>query len=488
MNTRIIFYSLGLVVSLWLTGCTKLDNINHDPTKPSTTQPEYLFTAAQKSSMDLIYAGTENGSIGTLYAQYWTGDNGNTSRYALDEGANGGLWTGLYITLNNLEEANRLNRNREAVVPAATNQIACTWIMKAWIYQILADAYGDIPFSETNNIASNITPKYDKGETVYTALIDTLQAQIAKLDNTIPGYATGDVIYNGDIDKWKKLGNSLLLRLAIRMVDVDAEKAKAQQIIESVYANAMTSSDDNAQFTYLGVDPNAFPYNDSQRAIIAYYVSATLTDYLRDTHDPRLSIYARPAPIPDTIQGMPYGMSESNVNRKAAGNYSYPGTKVYAANMPGILMHYSEVEFILAEAAARGFATGDAATHYANGVKASLAFWGVTDSTSVANYLANVPYDAADWKNVVGTQKWLALYPQGLQGWFERKRLDFSKPGGTALFVAPLDNILDNTVTFVPYRLTYPKSEQTLNAANYQAAVQSIGGDTQGVKLWWDKF
>ncbi|PUZ28843.1 hypothetical protein DCC81_05005 [Chitinophaga parva] len=485
MITRKILYSLGFLLLVGLAACNKFDEMNHDPSKSGSTQPEYLFTYGEKNAMDLIYAGTQNGSIGMLYAQYWTGDQANSSRYALDEGSNNALWSGLYITVNNLQESIRLNRLRQADVPAAKNQIACAWVMKAWIYQILADAYGNIPFSETNNLSKTITPKYDDAATVYKQLTDTLQAQIALMDETLPGFETGDGIFNGDMAKWKKLANSLLLRIAMREVDVNAD---AQKIIETAAPNAMTSNADNAEFKYLGVDPNAFPFNNSQREIIQYYVSSTLTDYMRNTHDPRLPVYARPATIPDTINGMRYGWSESDPDRKAAGYYSYPGSKVYSASMPGILMQYAEVEFILAEAAARGFATGDAATHYNNGVKSSVSYW--ADTSAANNFLANVPYTAGDWKNVIGTQKWLALYPQGLQGWFERNRLDPKKPNGDSLFLAPYNSIEDGSVKFVPYRLSYPKSEQTLNAASYQSAVQAMGGtDTQGSKkLWWDKY
>jgi hypothetical protein len=101
--------------------------------------------------------------------------------------------------------------------------------------------------------------------------------------------------------------------------------------------------------------------------------------------------------------------------------------------------------------------------------------------------MQKVPYNEADWRNVIGTQKWLALYPQGLQGWFERLRLNFRKPGGDSLFKAPVDGSLDQNVKFVPYRLTYPVSEQQQNSASYQAAATAIGGDTKGVKLWWNK-
>jgi hypothetical protein len=92
---------------------------------------------------------------------------------------------------------------------------------------------------------------------------------------------------------------------------------------------------------------------------------------------------------------------------------------------------------------------------------------------------------AGDWKDVIGTQKWLALYMQGLQGWYERIRLRFNKPDGTALFIDPVDGSLDPDVTDVPTRMTYPTDEQTLNAASYTAAVETQGADRKNTKLWW---
>jgi hypothetical protein len=116
-----------------------------------------------------------------------------------------------------------------------------------------------------------------------------------------------------------------------------------------------------------------------------------------------------------------------------------------------------------------------------------MDYWGIA-ADSTTKYLATVPYDAADWKNRIGTQKWRALYPQGFPACFERIRLDFKKPGGDALFLAPFNGSLDPNVPFVPYRLTYPTGEQTQNKASYDAAAAAIGGDTKGVKNWWLKF
>jgi hypothetical protein len=117
-----------------------------------------------------------------------------------------------------------------------------------------------------------------------------------------------------------------------------------------------------------------------------------------------------------------------------------------------------------------------------------MAFWGVSDSVAINAYLARVPYNPSDWKDCIGTQKWMAFYMQGMQSWFERTRLDFKQPGGAALFIPPVAGSLDPTVTMVPYRLTYPVTEAVENAVNYQHAAAAIGGDAKGTKLWWNKF
>jgi hypothetical protein len=476
-----------------IASCRKFDDMAHDPTKPTTADPKYLLTGAQKSAMDLMYSGLQNGFIAMNYAQYWTGNSRtNDSQFNLDEGNNTALWNNLYrISLHNLEDIIKQLQSKPGEANTA-NQIAVARITEAWIYQILADAYGNIPYTQTFESATNITPKYDDAATVYKALIDTLEKQITVMNDAEISFDAGDVIYGGDVAKWKKLAHSLILRLSIRMVNASPDLAK--QKIEAHYKDAISSNAEGAQFQYLDAAPNKFPYNESERPIIDFSVTETLVNYMKSVNDPRLPIYARPAKNTDTIKGMPDGWAASDTNRLALDFYSYPGRQIYSATMPGILMGYPEVEFILAEAAARGMQVGDAATHYENGVRASINYWkdltknaDITDQT-ISDYLKIVPYVAGDWKNVIGTQKWLALYPQGFQAWFERTRLNFSKPGGQPLFIAPVSGSLDPSVKMVPYRLTYPQSEQTQNKASYEQAVSALGGDTKGTKLWYNKF
>lgn len=486
MLKRFLIYAWPvLFIFVMMAGCRKLDDINHDPTRPTQSSPAFLLTGAEKNAMDYLYSTLQNGYIGMHYAQYWSANSRvGDSQYALDENNNTAFWNYMYVSLHNLDKIIALN-NQDAANPAAKNQNAIASILKVWLYQVLADTYVNVPYSQALKEGENITPAYDSQEAIYTSLIDTLQQQITALDPAQPTFTSGDVIYNGDVAKWRTLGHSLLLRLAIRIADAAPEKAKS--IIEAHYQSAMTSNEDNAEFAYLNTAPNKFPLNDSEREVLDFFVSTTLVDYMKSTNDPRLPVYARPAKGTGQITGLIYGISANDPTRLPPENYSYPGTRIYSATMPGILMTYPEVAFILAEAAARGWSVGQAAAvWYEAGIRASMAYWDVT--SGVDEYVASVPYTAGDWKNVIGTQKWLALYPQGFQAWFERLRLDFKKPNGDSLFISPFSGSLDQNVSFVPSRLTYPLGEQTQNAAAYEKASSDIGGDTKASKSWWDKF
>lgn len=467
--------------TLGLFSCTKgFEEINQDPTKPTAVTATQLITGIERTASDIMYAGSVNDNLGMLYAQYFSQTQTETqSQYQLDEGANNLLWTSYSVPLSNIQELLRINKlNPE---PASANQNAIAKILSVWIYQVLTDAYGNVPFTEAlRGDQLILTSKYDDSKTIYDGLISLLNEQIAALDPTFGSFRSGDIIYSGDVNKWKKLANALKLRIGLRMIKADA--AKAKQVIEEASAGTFTGITDEAKFTYLSIAPDQFPYNDQDGTSIsnAYFVSSTLVDFMQETGDPRLPMYARVAPTSNTIVGKPYGLgSFTNINQ-----YSRGSAKVYSTTFPGYIMSYAEVQFALAEAAARGFDVGgDAETFYANGVKASMQFWGVGNADA-NTFLAANPFDQANWKNIIGTQKWVALYNQGLQGWFERTRLNFTKPNGDPFFRAP-NTILDNTVTFVPYRITYPLAEMSNNADAYNAAKTAMGGDNKGIKLWW---
>lgn len=475
----------GLLAIAMTSACTKgLDDVNYDPTKPVTTRVESLLTGAEKSAATALYSNDLNNKVGMLYAQYWAQtQKEDDSRYLLTENANVVLW-GLYSTsLSNLDEIVRLNKENGGFV----NQVAIANILSVWLYHILTDAYGNIPYTQALGGVNNFTPVYDNSQVVYDSLVKRLDAQIQVLDTAQVSFRSGELIYNGDITKWKKLANSLKLRIGLRMAEVN--ETKARPVIEAAVASGvLQSAADAAVFPFLATIPDQYPYNEQSGGGIPneYQVSETLVKYMQEINDPRLPVYARPAKTGGVYKGKPYGINRADVGY-GYDDFSYPGTRAYDPAFPGIIMNYDEVEFALAEAAARGFTVpGTAEEHYANGVKASFAFWGIP-ADSANSYLLRVPYTAADWRNCIGSQKWLALYMQGLQSWFERTRLEFTKPGGQPLFVAPLAGSADPTVSLVPYRLTYPVSESNINKTNYTNAGNAIGGDKKGTQLWWNK-
>ncbi|RXK85923.1 SusD/RagB family nutrient-binding outer membrane lipoprotein [Filimonas effusa] len=486
MKHAIIKKGLILLLPVCLAACTKnFDELNRDPTRPTEATPETLITGAERSASDIIYNNFVNGRVGMLYAQYWSqSQNESHSQYMLEESSNNLLWNLYSTALTNLDEIIKMHNQDPEAVPA--NEAAIANILSVWIFQVLADVYGNIPYSNALKGLENFTASYDDAAAIYDSLVNRINTQLTRFDESGGNFRSGEKIFNGDIAKWRKLANSLKLRIGIRMADVAPDKARP--IIEAaIQDGVMTANTDNALFPYLSAVPDQFPFNQESGTGIPndYLVSKTLVDYMQSIQDPRLPLYARPATSDSVIRGKVYGLG-------AFGNdytfYSYPGVRPYSPTFPGIIMLKAEVDFALAEAAARGFTTGSTAQeHYNAGIRSSMAFWQVTDTAAINAYIARVPYLQSDWRNRIGSQKWLALYMQGLQAWFERTRLEFRKPGGESLFVTP-GTILDQSVTAgVPYRLTYPITEGNINSENYNAAGAAIGGNTKGTKLWWNK-
>lgn len=487
MTQSIIKKGLVFLLPVCMTvACTKnFDELNRDPTKPTEATPETLITGAERSASDAIYNNFVNGRVGMLYSQYWSqSQNESHSQYMLEESSNNILWNLYSSALVNLDEIIKMhNANPEAVT---SNQSAIANILSVWIYQVLTDTYGNVPYSQALKGQENFTASYDDAAAIYDSLLNRLNAQLTAFDETGGNFRSGEKIYNGDITKWKKFANSLKLRIGIRMADAQPEKARS--VIESaIQGGVIDANSDNALFPYLAAVPDQFPFNQESGIGIPndYLMSKTLVDYMQSIQDPRLSLYARPATSDGVIRGKVYGLGAFGSDYTL---YSYPGVRPYSPTFPGILMLKAEVDFALAEAAARGIATGStAAQHYEDGIRASMSFWQVPDTANIDAYIARVPYDQADWRNCIGTQKWLALYMQGLQSWFERTRLKFKKPGGADLFVAPSTNLDQSVTEGVPYRLTYPITEGNINRDNYNKASDAIGGNTKGTKLWWNE-
>jgi hypothetical protein len=258
----------------------------------------------------------------------------------------------------------------------------------------------------------------------------------------------------------------------MRMADVNTADAQ-QAAQQAVAAGVFSSNGDNAIIQYEGSTPNTNPlWVDLVQSGRSDFVAAnTVVDFMNTLSDPRRAVY-----FDDNQAGYvggPYGENNS------FSQYSHVGDVMHDPTFRGVLLDYAEVEFLLAEAAERGYTVGGTAeSHYNNAITASMADWGVS-STDAATYLASssVAYTTATgtWRQKIGLQFWLAMYNRGFEGWCVYRKYD-----------APVMNTAAISLLPVPKRYTYPLREQTLNGVNYAAASTAIGGDELATPIFWD--
>ena len=473
--------TLGLAGALILTGCRKdFDSINTNPNEPSSVSTGFLLTSAQKSLMDNTTDEWWNGRRGNQLAQYWASNQySNESRYQFRTEIDNGYWSAFYAgALQDLQTIIDLNSGDDAAdyagYGANGNQIAVATLLQAWTFQMLTDCYGDIPFSEALQGGENTTPAYDSQADVYAGLITMIDGALSGIDAAGAG-PQGDVVYGGDMGKWAMFGNSLKLRIAMRMSDVNGEAAKTAGEA-ALAAGVILDNGDNALFGYLDAVPNNHPINQDYQTRNDFAASNTMVDYLTTNADPRLSVYYAPNAAGAYV-GEVYGLNEANAALTPNDDVSQRGAAVLAATMPGIYMDAAQVRFLCAEAAAKGWANagGSAEEHYAAGIQASMDFWGV-DAADAQAYIDAHPFSAESWVY----EKWVALYMQGIEGWCEWRRLD--GPALNACADGSLGGGTDGDLP--PHRFTLPLDEATLNEANWDAA----GGatNTLNTPLWWD--
>jgi hypothetical protein len=264
-----------------------------------------------------------------------------------------------------------------------------------------------------------------------------------------------------------------MLKMGVAIADSNpglAQSTCQAAITGGVFASAA----DDCLLPYLAPSPN---YSRLYAELVAsgrndFVAGKTLVDKMNATSDPRRTGYFQ-------LQGGSY-IGGTIGNTSPYNSYSAPGTYAYTATTPGILLNYTEVAFYLAEVSARWNIGGVPATNYANAVTASFLQWGKT-AADATTYLAANPYNAANWKQSIGTEAWVAMYNQPMQAWNFWRRLDYP-------VLAPANNYNNDSNGKVPVRLQYPVNEQTTNPTNYAAGSAAIGGDKLDTKLFWDKF
>lgn len=477
MKTSYFHLILLFTLTIAITSCKKqLTDANVNPNATEDAQSDYLLTGAIKTTADLYWGVTNNMNSSLLFVQQWAKiQYTEEDRFIFSNSSFTGLWSTGYS--QSISSFNRIIASPDTL--KYPNYKGVALVLRSWVFLLLADAYGDVPYSQAGTIDSYITPTYDAQKDVYTGLLKDLRTAKQILDPTDKPIQ-GDIIYSGNISKWKKLSNSLRLRIALRIADREPELAK--QEISDLLAEGdpfISSNDDIAELIYL-TSPQQNPVSQSFETRNDYRVSKTLVDKLYDLNDPRLGIYASK---PDVIVsadyvGVPNGLSNSDASILGLSKTSQPGDYFRDPKAPAVIFSYAELLFGRAEAAARGFTTENAEELYHEAIRASLKQYKISDQQA-DQYLAqpSVQYDASNFKKSIGEQKWIALFGQGLEAFAEWRRLDYPE------LTAPLAGVLSGQI---PLRFIYPGTEQSLNGKSYRNAVSNQGADLLTTKLWFD--
>lgn len=472
---------LGLVTVFALYSCTneEYDNLNHDEMNPETVPANYLITGATTSYFYRMLNTNVNQNIFRLVSQYWNETvYTQETNYDLEgRSISDGLWNELMTNvLYDLNDAKaKVDEDVNTTAEQKKNQKAVIELLQVQAWQTMVDTFGNVPYNDVFLGIDNPNPKYDDAKTIYEDLIKRAIKATNDIDVTTTN-PFGDIIYNGDYSKWKKFGASLQLKLGIQMSDVDQALAKST-IENAVKVGVFTSQSDNYTLKYTGAEPYTNPlWIDLVKSDRTDFVIAnTVVDHMNNLNDPRRFKFFEENLGKGIFKGGTYGLatpySQNTHISKTLEDIKYPGT----------LLDYTEVQFMLAEAAARGFNVGGSAESFYNqAIKSSFEFWGNTEAEADA-YLAqpNVAYTTAagTWKEKIGMQYWIAMYNKGFEGWTTWRRLD-----------APKMNVAAFSNASVPVRYTYPVRERNLNGTNNSAAATAIGGDKLDTKLFWDKF
>lgn len=476
-------YILTFIVASLLIGCAdddKYGRLNEDPKNPTTVSEDFLFTNAVNSLGDLLASPNVNRNVYRFVSQYLTSTTYlDEPNYKLvSRNVPQSQWSILYRNvLKDLDDAKSYIADNDDLTQAEKDaRLGQIEVVQVYAWQFLVDTFGNIPYTEALNGEEVTSPAYDDAAVIYEDLLARIQDARTKIQGG-DGFGGPDLIFSGNMAKWEKFSNSLQLRLAMRIADVGSMQGMAQDLAEDAIssgAGVMASNDDSAVILYQSSPPNTNPlWVDLVQSGRSDYVAAnTVVDAMNDLDDPRRAYYF--------VDNLGAGVYDGGIygGENTYANYTHIGDDFLDPTHPGIYMDYTEVSFLLAEAAARTYSTPKTAdAHYEDAITASMNYAGIDDQAAIDSYITqvDVAFDAANWRESIGEQFWLAMFDNPFQGWAVWRKFD-----------APTFNLPEDTGNPVPLRYKYPVNEQNLNEDNYDDASSAIGGDTQQTALFWD--
>jgi hypothetical protein len=459
-------YIILILAGVALGSCNKFDDdINQNTNLPSKASATQLLANAMLSLPAL-----SSSPQGEFMAQYlaetqYVGasqyPDGSTSFYGWYQGP-----------LMNIETV--LTSNELTLEPTA-NQLAVAKILKAYYFWNITDRWGDVPFSQALKGQADFTPAYDTQESIYNALFQMLDEAHGMIT---AGMLPGDIMYGGDMNKWKRFASTVHLLMALRLSAVNPTKGTTE-FNKAITKGIMTSNADNFVFKHLADANNQSYWYDQvvNQKREWWALTKTLVNYMKPLNDPRLPVFGK-TNNSGQYEGLDFGTTTGIPNTTTV---SLLGPAIYAQNAPIYLVTYAQALFALAEGAKRGWITGGDAVakiNYDLAIEQSFRQW-TGGTTGLTTYLANaeVAYNPARAIEQIANQRYVHLFMHGYEAWAEWRRTGYP------------NNLVSPQGRAVPTRLGYPDNEAFNNAENYQAAIQRqfAGANTQYGKVWWDK-
>ncbi len=478
-----LFILAGLAItSLGIVSCTKnFSTINTNPNGTTKAAPEALLAPAIYDIVTKNQTRALRLTNELMQVHVTTINSDEIHRYIIRPSESDYMWNNWYVQLTNIKDM-----YKGASVVQQKSLMGISLILEAWVVSQITDLFGDVPYTEaTLGKSGDYLPKFDSQKDIYASILDKLDTANVYLGVNQALTADQkplDPLYAGDITKWRKFGNSLLLRLLLR-VSGKAETNAGARIKKMVETNAASypifaSNDESAILKFTTTAPYVSAFNtyrdydfNGDNGLAEFFINN-----LKDWGDPRIAKWA--VQVGGQYLGIPSGYASGNVpDRK-----SYYPAALKDEPLLGNIINYPEVQFILAEAAARGYISGNAKTFYETGITNGITLWGYTVPP---NYLLGAdivwnPTGTLDGKlEQIHLQKYYSLFFTDFQQWSEYRR--------TGHPVLPIGPGVQNNGK-MPSRFKYPVSVQSLNRKNYDAAVAAMGGpDDLNTKMWWNQ-
>ena len=456
---------------LVITSCRQELDINVDPNNPSQASLSGLLSGSQVGFAFAL--GGEGTRMPASIVQHYAGHRAQPldyAQYRITSSATDGTWTALYNTLMDMKEL-----ENKAAASGSQTYVGVSKLLQAHAFSVITDMFGDVPFSEALQGRTNITPAYDKQENIYPALITMIDEGLTALSagtETI----SGDIVYGGDVTKWKKYGNSLKLRL---LNHLSSRQPNAAANFLATNPSLIDTSVDDAKVAFGSVASNANPIYqfDVLSGRKDQAVASTIVDKMKALSDPRVGVYFEPvAGNALGLKGQYLGNAPGNDTEDSQKNrYSRVGSAYASIKAPVVLMSAAEVNFIKAEVYHRA-SDSRAQAAYQAAITQNFAALGL--SSSAAAYLANANVAYNGTLQRIMEQKWITMFQASYESW-----VDWRRTGFPALTPAA-SNVTSNVI---PRNLPYPEVEINSNRANLVAG-PGVPIPYTGLsnRVWWD--